>query len=733
MIVSEEIENKEIAKQYKELLRISYQTLTKEDKKMIRAAFDTAVEAHKTQRRKTGEAYVFHPISVAKIVAHQIGMDATSIASALLHDVVEDSEYGLEDIERLFGANVSKIVDGLTKISNLKKDKDISLQAENFRKMLLTLNDDIRVIIIKIADRLHNMQTLDGMAEHKQLKIASETLYIYAPMAHRIGLYNIKTELEDLSFKYIEPNRFESIRNKIEESKEVQDQYIKSFSGIIEMALDKERLKYQVKGRSKSIFSIHRKMLSQNITFEEIFDKFAIRIIYKATHRNEKFLAWKIYSIITDHFVPNPTRLRDWITGPKSNGYEALHVTVMGPENKWIEIQIRSERMHEIAEKGYAAHYKYKHGEQKDIGIEGWLDKLQEVLENNTENAVDFVESFKLNLYAKEIFVFTPDGELKSLPKGATALDFAFSIHTEIGMKTRGARVNGKLVPLSRVLKSGELVEIITSESIKPTANWFDFVITSRAKSKIKSSLNEEKKRIAEDGRELLRRKLKQLKISLNEKTTSYMLRFFKLNSSLDLFYRVGLGTIDNKQLKDFYSEYNNSFLNFFKKRIRKKNTLIKKDSKEITQKFDTLVFGKERENLKHSLSPCCNPIAGDEVFGFITINEGVKVHKKECPNTLSLQSNYAYRIIAAKWVDSSSDEFTVNLKLSGIDNMGIVSDVTRLISNQMNVNIMKLSFDSDDGIFTGVIRISVKNKTILNRLLGNLLKIKGIDKVMRD
>ena len=732
-MVSEEIENKEIAKQYKELLRISYQTLTKEDKKMIRAAFDTAVDAHKTQRRKTGEAYVFHPISVAKIVAHQIGMDATSIASALLHDVVEDTEYGLEDIGRLFGTNVSKIVDGLTKISNLKKDKDISLQAENFRKMLLTLNDDVRVIIIKIADRLHNMQTLGGMPEHKQLKIASETLYIYAPMAHRIGLYNIKTELEDLSFKYIEPNRFDSIKNNIEESREVQDQYIKSFSRIIEMALDKERLKYQVKGRSKSIFSIHRKMLSQNITFEEIFDKFAIRIIYKATHKNEKFLAWKIYSIITDHFVPNPTRLRDWITGPKSNGYEALHVTVMGPENKWIEIQIRSERMHEIAEKGYAAHYKYKHGEQKDIGIEGWLDKLQEVIENNTENAIDFVESFKLNLYAKEIFVFTPDGELKSLPKGATALDFAFSIHTEIGMKTRGARVNGKLVPLSRVLKSGELVEIMTSESIKPSANWFDFVITSRAKSKIKSSLNEEKKIIAEDGRELLRRKLKQLKITLNEKTTSYMLRFFKLNSSLDLFYRVGIGTIDNKQLKNFYSEYNNSFLNFFKKRIRKKNTLLRKDTKDITQKFDTLVFGKEKENLKHSLSPCCNPIAGEEVFGFITINEGVKVHKKECPNALSLQSNYAYRIISAKWIDYSSDEFTVNLKLSGIDNMGIVSDVTRLISNQMNVNIIKLSFDSDDGIFTGVIRVSVKNKTILNRLLENLLKIKGIDKVMRD
>ena len=733
MIVSEEIENKEIAKQYKELLRISYRTLTIEDKKMIRAAFDTAVDAHKTQRRKTGEAYVLHPISVAKIVAHQIGMDATSIVSALLHDVVEDTEYSLEDIERLFGTNVSKIVDGLTKISNLKKDKDISLQAENFRKMLLTLNDDVRVIIIKIADRLHNMQTLKVMPEDKQLKIASETLYIYAPMAHRIGLYNIKTELEDLSFKYIEPNRFESIRNKIEESREVQDQYIKSFSKIIETALDKGRLKYQVKGRSKSIFSIHQKMESKNINFEEIFDKFAIRITYKASHRNEKFLAWKIYSIITDHFVPNPTRLRDWITGPKSNGYEALHVTVMGPENKWIEIQIRSERMHEIAEKGYAAHYKYKHGDNKDIGIEGWLDKLQEVLENKTENAVDFVESFKLNLYAKEIFVFTPDGELKSLPKGATALDFAFSIHTEIGIKTRGARVNGKLVPLSRILKSGELIEIMTSESIKPTANWFDFVITSRAKSKIKSSLNEEKKRIAEDGRELLRRKLKQLKITLNEKTTTYMLRFFKLNTSLDLFYRVGIGTIDNKQLKKFYSEYNNSFLNFFKKSIRKKKKLDGKDAREIIQKFDTLLFGKERENFKYFLSPCCNPIAGDHVFGFITINEGVKVHKKECPNALSLRSNYAYRIIVARWVDSSSDEFTVNLKLSGIDNLGIVSDVTRLISNQMNVNIMKLSFDSDDGIFMGVVCVSVKNKTILNRLVENLLKIKGIDKVMRD
>ena len=734
MIVSEKIENKEIVKQYKELLQISYQTLSNKDKTLIRSAFDTAVNAHRNQRRKSGEPYVFHPISVAKIVAHEIGLDATSIAAALLHDVVEDTEYSFKDIEKLFGSDVMRIVEGLTKISKLSKESNVSLQAENFRKLLITLNDDIRVIIIKIADRLHNMQTLDAMPEYKQIRIASETLYIYAPLSHRIGLYNIKTELEDLSFKYTEADRYETIKNKIEESKEEQDQYINSFSEIIQFALAKEKLKYQIKGRSKSIFSINRKMTVQNIPFENVFDKFAIRIIYKSTHRNEKFLAWKIYSIITDHFTPNPTRLRDWITAPKSNGYEALHITVMGPNNKWVEVQIRSERMNEIAEKGYAAHHKYKQGQQKDIGIESWLDKLQEVLENQNENPVDFVENFKLNLYAKEIFVFTPTGDIKSLPKGATALDFAFSIHTEIGMKTRGARVNGKLVPLSRMLKSGESIEIITSENIKPTANWLDFVKTSRAKSKIKSSLNDEKKRIADEGRETLRRKLKQLKITLKDKIVRQMLRYFNLNNSSDLYYRVGLGTIDNKQLKDFSTKYNSSFLNFFKKRIRKQTIPHKKEGKDqITQRFDTLVFGKEMETLKHSLSNCCNPIAGDQVFGYISVNEGIKVHKKDCPNSLSLQSNFAYRIIKAKWVDSSSDEFTAILKLSGIDNMGIVSEVTKSITGDMSININKLSFDSEDGIFTGLISVNVKNKTILNRLINRILKVKGVDKVLRE
>lgn len=734
MIVDPEIENKEIAQQYKELLRISYQTLTAEDKKLIRLAFDTAVDAHRDQRRKSGEAYIFHPIAVAKIVADQIGLDATSIAAALLHDVVEDTTYTLEDLERLVGSTVAKIVHGLTKIAHLKKDKDISLQAENFRKMLLTLNDDVRVIIIKIADRLHNMQTMDVMPEYKQVKIASETLYIYAPLAHRIGLYNIKTELEDLGLKYTEPERYRDIKTKIEGSKEEQEAYIESFAALIKGQLNKEQLKYFVKGRSKSIHSIHRKMQKQNIPYEKVFDKFAIRIVYQADRSQEKFLAWKIYSIITDFFTPNPTRLRDWITSPKSNGYEALHITVMGPENRWIEVQIRSERMHEIAEKGYAAHYKYKQGGQKEIGIEDWLNKLQEVLENNTGNAVDFVNDFKLNLYAKEIFVFTPQGELKSLPQGATALDFAFSIHTEVGMKSRGANVNGKLVPLSRVLKSGDHVEIITSNQSKPTANWLDFVRTSRARAKIKSSLNEEKKRIAEEGKEILRRKLKPLKLSFNERTISQMLRYFKLNASQDLFYRIGLGTIDNSKLKEFTADYNNTFINFFKRRIQSKDhPRVSPNTEEISSKFDKLVFGKEKQTLAHSLANCCSPIPGDEVFGFITIKEGVKVHKKDCPNALGLQSNYAYRILPAKWIDSSAEEYFATLKLNGFDALGLVNEVTRVISTTMHVNINRLSFETNDGLFKGEISVSVKNKAMLNKLVQNLMRINGIEKVIRS
>ncbi len=727
-----EKENKEIAKQYKELLRISYQTLSNEDKKLIRSAFDVAVDAHKNQRRKSGEAYIFHPIAVAKIVASEIGLDAVSIAAALLHDVVEDTEYTLDDIERMFGETIARIVDGLTKIAHLKKDMNISQQAENFRKMLLTLHDDVRVIIIKIADRYHNMLTMDAMPEHKQVKMASETLYIYAPLAHRIGLYNIKTELEDLSLKYTEPEVYNDIQQKIEKTTEEQKDYIVEFSNFIRDSLDKEGLEYDIKGRMKSIYSIRRKMLTQNVTFDEIYDKFAIRIIYKSDKQNEKFLAWKIYSIVTDHFTPNPIRLRDWISSPKSTGYEALHITVMGPEGRWVEVQIRSERMHEIAEKGYAAHFKYKHGDQKEQGIEVWLNRLQEALETSNGSAVDFVEEFKLNLYSKEIFVFTPQGELKSLPKDATPLDFAFNIHTEIGMKTRGAKVNGKLVPLNTPLKSGDQVEIITSERAKPNQNWLDYATTARARSKIRSSLREEQKQVAAEGKDILRRKLKSQKINLNEDAINKMVVYFKLNTSLDLFYRIGVGAIDNQMIKDFASSYNNAFISFFKNKIRRKPVPEDINKEEITSKYDMLVFGKEEEKLSYTLSKCCSPIPGDEVFGFVSVNEGIKVHKKNCPNAIALQSNYAYRIISAKWIDSSQEEFLSEIKMTGIDNLGLVNEITKIISDNMEVNIRNLNFSTEGGTFAGKVTVVVKNNSILKKLINNLKQIGGIEKVTR-
>ena len=727
-----EKENKELTRQYKELLRISYRTLSDDDKKMIRKAFEIAVDAHKDQRRKSGEAYIFHPLAVARIVASEIGMDATSIAAALLHDVVEDTPYTVDDIEQMFGETVARIVDGLTKISNLKKHRDVSLQAENFRKMLLTINDDVRVIIIKIADRLHNMQTMDSMRPDKQVKIASETLYIYAPLAHRIGLYNIKTELEDLGLKYTEPDVYKSISSKMKDTKEEQDKYIEEFTQVVRKSLDNELLDYTIKGRPKSIFSIRRKMLKQNIPFDEVYDKFAIRIIYKGIQENEKFLAWKIYSIVTDHFRPNPTRLRDWISSPKSTGYEALHITVMGLRGRWVEVQIRSERMNEIAEKGYAAHYKYKEGDDGDKTLDQWLNRLQDALENQETNAVEFVEQFKLNLYNKEIFVFTPQGELKSLPKSATPLDFAFSIHTEVGLHTRGARVNGKLVPLSHELKSGDQVEILTSEHAKPNNNWLDYATTARARAKIKSSLKDEKKDIASDGKVILMRKLRSQKITMDEKVINEMVVYFKLKTSLDLFYRTGIGTIDNKMIKEYAAQRSNAFVSFIKNRIRKPTVPENVDRDEITDKFDLLVFGKEEQKLDYTLASCCNPIPGDNVFGFTTVNDGIKVHKQNCPNAISLQSNYSYRIMQAKWIDSSAQDFRADLELTGIDNLGLVNEVTREISDHMHVNMRNLNFTTNDGVFKGNITVIVKNKDHLRKLINNLKKINGIDKVIR-
>ncbi len=728
-MINEVAENREIAQQYKELLRISYQRLTSSDKKLIRLAFDVAVDAHKNQRRKSGEPYVFHPISVAKIVADEIGLDSTSIASALLHDVIEDSNYTIEDIKKTFGKTISKIVYGLTKISNLKKDSYDSIQAENFRKMLLTLNDDVRVIIIKIADRLHNMKTLNSLPKQKREKIASETLFIYAPLAHRIGLYNIKSDLEDLGLKYTDLRRYNQIKNKIEKSKEKQDLYIKKFSLMVKNTLNKEELKYNIVGRSKSIYSIHNKMEQQSIPYESVFDKFAIRIIYDSDIANEKFIAWKIYSIITDHFIPNPTRLRDWITAPKSTGYEALHITVSGPENQWVEVQIRSKRMNEIAEKGYAAHYRYKQKNKKDIGIESWLDRLQELLKSNSVDAIDFVDDFKLSLYSEEIFVFTPKGDLISLPKGSTGLDFAFNIHTEIGSKTRGIRVNQKLVPLSKELASGDQVEVITSNAAKPKANWLEYVVSSKARSNIKSFLNDQKRTTAKYGEEILKRKLKHLKIKFNDKVSEHMLRFFKLKTNLDLFYLVGIDSIDNNRIRSFSSNYNNKFFNFFKKKLNYDSLKISKKKNN----FNKLVFGNDNQSLLYKLSSCCNPIPGDPVFGFITLNDGIKVHKKGCQNGISMQSKYAYRIINAKWITSVSDTFISNIKITGIDNIGLVSEVTRVISNIMNVDIYNINFIANDGIFKGNVGVKVNNKTMVNKVIKKIEKIKGIEKVTRE
>ncbi len=724
-VVSEKSTNRRIAREYKKLLKISYQDLNGKDIELIRDALDVAIDAHKDQYRKSGEPYIFHPLAVAKIAAEKIGLDSIGIASAILHDVVEDSKYSIEDIESRFGETVAKIVSGLTKISKLKKDKILSIQAENFRKMLLTLNDDVRVILIKIADRLHNMQTMHYMPLDKQTKISSESLYIYAPIAHRIGLYEIKSELEDLSLKYIEPEIYEEIDEELKKSKVDQNLYIRNFSRKISEKLRSQGISFIINGRGKSIYSIRNKMLKKNISIDEVYDRFAIRIIYDSDKKNEKLLAWKIYSIVTDVYRPNPARLRDWISNPKTNGYEALHTTVVGPNKKWIEVQIRSERMHEIAEKGYAAHFKYKEGESNESGIEEWLNRLKEVMENQESNAVDFVDDFKLNLYSDEIFVFTPEGDLVSLSKGATALDFAFAVHTGLGLKTRGTKVNGKIVPLNFVLKSGDQVQVIKSNNSKPTASWLKYVVTSRAKSKIRAALKENKKIIAEEGKEILKRKLKQLKFSFSDNIINKLQIFFNLRTTQDLFYGIGVGNIDNLELKRFAKAQNNRIIKFFRR-----SNKDKKIEEKIS--FDQLVFGKDEEKLNYKLSKCCKPIPGDNVFGFLTINEGITVHKYSCKNAISMQSKFAYRVMKAKWIDSLNHEYSSTIEILGIDNHGLLNTITKIISENLNLNMKKSVFTTEGDTFKGEITLTVKHKRILNELIDKLKKIPGVDKVVR-
>jgi GTP pyrophosphokinase len=649
-----EAEKKEIQKRYRALLKACKPTMEKGDKRQIRIAFEMSVEAHKNMRRKSGEPYIYHPIAVAQIAAEEIGLGTTSIVCALLHDVVEDTNITLEDIEREFGTKVANIIDGLTKISGVF-DQTSSIQAENFRKMLLTLADDVRVILIKLADRLHNMRTLESMPRDKQLKISSETIYLYAPLAHRLGLYAIKSELEDLSMKFTEATTYKFIANKLNETKGERAKFINEFIKPLREELNKLDLTAEILGRPKSIHSIWKKMKSKGVPFEEVYDLFAIRIILESDFENEKADCWKAYSIVTDKYIPNPDRLRDWISSPRGNGYESLHTTVMGPSGRWVEVQIRSSRMNEIAEKGFAAHWKYKE-QTSENGLDQWIQKVRDVLSSPESNALDFLDDFKMNLFSDEIFIFTPKGDLMKLPFGATALDFAFEIHSDIGTKCIGAKVNHRLVPLSHKLQNGDQVEVISSDKQKPKEDWLNFVITSKAKSKIKSSIREQKIKIAEDGKEILDRKLKSLKISNTNQSISKIALFFGLPSNIELYYQVAIGKLDLKELREYQL--------LEKKTPQKIQTKIDKDNldqymKQVKSKdSDILLIGEDLHKIDYKLSPCCNPIPGDDVFGFITINEGIKIHRTNCPNAIKLMSNFGYRIVKAKWTGQKEIAF---------------------------------------------------------------------------
>lgn len=718
-----EAEKDKILKAYRALLRSLRPSMGKGDKKMIRLAFDMALEAHKDMRRKTGEPYILHPLEVAQICTEEIGLGPLAIVCALLHDTVEDTHLTLDDIRNSFGEKAASIVDGLTKISGVVLNGS-SIQAENFRKMLLTLSDDVRVILIKLADRLHNMRTLDSMKREKQLKIASETAFLYAPLAHRLGLYSIKTELEDLALKYTEPEVYNDISEKLQQTRRERNKYINEFIEPIRHELARQGFHCEIKWRTKSIQSIRSKMLRQGVGFEEIYDIFAIRIIIDAADSDEKAMCWRCYSIITDFYHPNPDRLRDWISTPKANGYESLHTTVMGPGGKWVEVQIRSKRMDDIAEKGYAAHWKYKEA-SGESALDEWIKKIRELLENPDSNALDFIDDFKLNLFSDEMFVFTPKGELKTLPGNATALDFAFEIHSDVGSKCIGAKVNHKLVPLSHKLRSGDQVEILTSNKQMPKEDWLGYVVTAKAKSKIKAALKEEKKKLSEDGREILLRKFRHLKLELNSENINELLAYYKIPSSLELYYRIAKGILDVQDLREFSIDKGT----LKAKSVSKTEAPVSLEQlvKNVRGSSDNLVIGENLERIDYKLSPCCNPIPGDDVFGFITVNEGIKIHRVSCPNATRLMSNYAYRIVKAKWTNQQQIAFLAGVRITGLDDVGVVNKISKVISSELKVNMRSISIESNDGIFEGKIMLFVNDTTHLDKLIKKLKEIHGI------
>lgn len=694
---------------------------------MIRKAFDVAVDAHKEMRRKSGEPYIYHPIAVARICAEEMGLGPTAIICALLHDTVEDTHITLEDIEDLFGLRVRKIIDGLTKIPEVF-DENASVQAENFRKMVLTISDDIRVVIIKLADRLHNMRTLGSMRPDKQMKIASETKFLYAPLAHRLGLYSAKSELEDLALRYTEPSIYLDIERKLKSTKDARNRFIRKFVLPIKESLTKDGYNFEIKARTKSISSIWRKMTTKEVPFEEVFDLFAIRIILDTPMEKEKPDCWRVYSIVTDFYQPSPDRLRDWISTPRANGYESLHTTVMSETGKWVEVQIRSKRMDEIAEKGLAAHYKYKESKTNETKFDRWITEIRDLLANPDANAMDFIEEFKLNLFNDEIYIFTPKGDLRVLPTGATILDFAYDIHTQIGDTCIGAKVNNRLVPLSYQLQSGDQVDIITSSKQKPNEEWLRFVVTARARQKIKSSLNEELKMIALDGKEILDRKFRQHNIRFVSENISILERFFKVPSATELYFRIAKGKIDLKKLREI--ENVNGILQTDKpKSIRKKSKEI---YAKVDKKEDTIVIGDDFKNIDYKLAQCCNPIPGDKVFGFVTISEGIKIHRNNCPNAEHLMSKMAYRCLKAKWKETEIKENIAGITVHGIDRVGIVNQLTQILSNEANVNMRSISFETNDGIFEGKMTVMVYDTEHLKTLMAKFEQVEGVQRVVR-
>jgi GTP diphosphokinase / guanosine-3',5'-bis(diphosphate) 3'-diphosphatase len=725
MVIDPQVERKEILQHYRRLLRHAKPFLQGNDAKIIKKAFNTSLEAHKNMRRKSGEPYILHPLAVAQIAVEEIGLGTTSIVAALLHDVVEDTEVELSEIERDFGKSVAKIIEGLTKISGVF-DYGTSQQAENFRKMLLTLSDDVRVILIKLADRLHNMRTLGSMPRDKQLKIASETMYLYAPLAHRLGLYAIKSELEDLYLKYTDSETYKDISNKIRQTKSARTKFIRDFVSPLEDELQRQGFKFEIKGRPKSIYSILKKIKKQNITFDEVYDLFAIRIILDVPQEIEKAACWSVYSIVTDFYQPNPDRLRDWISTPRANGYESLHTTVMSKTGSWVEVQIRSKRMDEIAEKGYAAHWKYKGdgSNNQESGLEQWINKVRDMLETNDSNALEFMDEFRKNLFVEEVFAFTPKGELKILPDKATALDFAFEIHTQIGMHSIGAKVNQKLVPLSYKLYNGDQVEILTSKKQRPSEEWLGYATTSRARSKIKEFLREDKKQKAETGRDMVDKRFTQLHIENSSANLHLLLNYFNVQHPQEFYYRIAIGKIDVKEINEqvFDPEVVRQHMG-----PEEARSFDREVQKIRGVSSDMLVIGEKTSKIDYKIATCCNPIPGDDVFGFETEKDGIRIHRTNCPKAVELMSNYGNRIVKAKWTDQYELVFLAGIRIKGTDRVGLVNDLTKIISNSLKVNMRSITLDSQDGVFDGKIMVFVNDTSHLEKLIQRLLKVKGV------